>query len=165
MEALITKWQEPLWRHAMRQTRNATLADDVLQESLVAIARKIGGLKDPGSFRTWAYRIVSNKTADLIRKRQRNRELDAQALEQEKQAQGEPTPNDEVGLIRAAMTRLNSRDRTILSLFYLEEMSVAEVSEICGIPSGTVKSRLSKARSNLKKILDTHLNSNHSEHE
>lgn len=149
----------------MRQVRNPTLADDILQESLVAITKKISSLKDPANFRAWAYRIVSNKTADLIRKQQRNRKIETEVSEQTPNSQGKSTPKEAIEVIRAAMTRLNSRDRTILSLFYLEEMSVAEVSEICGIPPGTVKSRLSKARSNLKKILDTHLNPNHQNNE
>ena len=160
MEALITRWQEPLWRHAARLIGDPNQADDILQEALVSIVRQISKLSEPGAFRAWAYRIVKNKAADHIRKNQRQRQLQANATESSLLNDDETDLSNPVELIRAAMKRLNHQDRIILSLFYLDEMSIAEVSQVCGIPFGTVKSRLFKARENLRKILDLQSNSN-----
>ncbi len=160
IEALIKRWQEPLWRHAVRLIREPSLADDVLQDSLVAIVRQLSQLKDPNHFRAWAYRIVTHKAADLIRKRQQQRTLSEHARTKEEAHREVTSDDDPADVIRVAMSRLNEKDRLILTLFYLEEMSVLEVSKICEVPPGTVKSRLSKARTNLKKILHTHFNLN-----
>ena len=166
LEALLTRWQEPLWRHAVRMTRDSSLADDVLQESLIAIVRQIRNLNDPARFRSWAYRIVTFKAADQIRSRQRSRKIESAVSEKAEELESdEPALDKPVDLLRAAMQRLNENDRLILTLFYLEEMKISEVANICSIPLGTVKSRLFKARSSLKKILDIKFNPNNQNHE
>ena len=66
LEELIRSWQPRLWRHARRLTGRVDAAWDVLQETLLAIVRSLHRLDDPALFRTWAYRIASQRTNPLI---------------------------------------------------------------------------------------------------
>lgn len=154
LEVLIERWQERLWRHAVRLTREPSLADDVLQESLIAIARGIHRLDGPARFRSWAYRIVSNKVADCIQQRQRRRAAESTAADHNVDSSLPSSTADPVERVRIAMLGLDQKDRAILALFYLDEMTVIEVADICGIPYGTVKSRLYHARKKLKSVLE-----------
>ena len=152
---LIELWHERLWRHARRLTTDPSLADDAMQDAWMAIVRGIGRLGDPALFRPWAFRIVTYKSTDLLRRRSRRRDLDA------KIASGsipdsvvlEDDPPEIAGL-RSAMAVLPSDRRALLALHYLEELSVAEIAVVLGIPEGTVKSRLFNARRALKKALE-----------
>ena len=74
-EDLVERWQERLWRHAWRLTGNEDAAWDVLQEAWMGIARGIRRLEDAAAFPAWAYRIVSNKCRDWIRRERRRREV------------------------------------------------------------------------------------------
>lgn len=72
-ESLVLVWQERLWRHARRLTGDEDAADDIPQESWLAIGRGMSRLQDPAAFSAWAYRIVSNKCNDWIRRECRRR--------------------------------------------------------------------------------------------
>ena len=71
---LMDRWQERLWRHAFRLSGHEDAAWDILQESWLGISRGIQRLQDPAAFPGWAYRIVSNKCRDWIRREQRRRQ-------------------------------------------------------------------------------------------
>jgi RNA polymerase sigma-70 factor, ECF subfamily len=72
-EALVGRWQRRLWRYAWRLTGDESAAWDALQEAWIGISRGIGRLADAAAFPAWAYRIVSNKCRDSIRRDLRRR--------------------------------------------------------------------------------------------
>ena len=164
MEELIGNWQPRLWRHARRLTGRADAAWDVLQETLLAIVRNLHRLDDPALFRTWAYRIATNKAADWTRKQQRDRKLaeavvnngDPRSLRVQQHQDFESThePNDDVGRLHDAMRELSGDRQAILAMHYVEGMGMAEISVALDIPAGTVKSRLYHARRQLKELLE-----------
>ena len=154
LDALLRRWQERLWLLARRCTNDQEAANDVLQNSLIAVARSIGKLADPAQFRSWAFRIVSNKSRDWIRTQQRRRKLVESAAETE--AHGEEavaTADDARDVVRRSLEKLPGEQQSILTLFYIEEMSVAEISGALDLAAGTVKSRLFTARNQLKEII------------
>ena len=143
--ALVTRWQERLWRHAYRLTGREDAAWDVLQESWIAIARGIAKLGDPASFRAWPYRIVTRRAADAARSRRPTGELDeAQAAEPARE------PSDGVELLRAALQHVSGERRALLALHYIDGLELRELAEALGIPEGTVKSRMHHAREELR---------------
>jgi RNA polymerase sigma-70 factor (ECF subfamily) len=155
---LVERWQPRLLRHAMRLTGTADAAADVVQTAWIAIIRGLGGLNDPACFRRWAYRIVGFKAADWIRARQRDRAhagLLASEPNDLEVSDGQPqTAQDDIAMLRAAMQKLSPQQRTIVSMFYHEEMPLAEIAQALELPLGTVKSRLHYARLALKQILE-----------
>ena len=156
LAALVQRWQERLWRHAFRLTGRRDAAADVMQESWLAIVRGIGRLKDPACFRAWAYRIVTHRAADWTRRVQRQRKLLENVAAETPQPQQPATPGDDedVNLLRDAMRKLPAERRALLSLFYLDELSIGEIATVLSIPAGTVKSRLFHARGELKSLLE-----------
>jgi len=160
MEMLIARWQGRFGRLAWRLTGQREAARDVAQETWLAIVRGIRRLDDPARFRIWAYRIVSNKSADWIRRRGTARTV-ARDL-QETAARTDPSQDGvqdgdragEVDSMRTALAQLPDEQRAILSLHYLDQMDVARIARVLNVPVGTVKSRLHHARGRLKQTLE-----------
>ena len=156
-EELVGRWQRKLLRHALHLTGDADGANDVVQESWFAIVRGIGRVDDPARFPSWAYRIVTHKAADWIRKRQRRRAVEdalEDALEPPRPIVPQDSANDELDALRAALRNLPRDARVVLSLHYLEGLGVRDMARALGIPAGTVKSRLFNARNKLKQVLE-----------
>jgi RNA polymerase sigma-70 factor (ECF subfamily) len=151
-DLLVSRWQERLWRHARRLVRDDAAAWDVLQEAWMSILKNLRRLEDPGAFSGWAYRIVTFRCMDHLRRGKRQRRLE------EEQAVRAPEPaeetDDDVEELRVALDELNVDQRAILSLHYKEELGVDRIAEILDIPVGTVKSRLHRARAALKERME-----------
>ena len=150
MRELVSRWQRPLWRYAYRLTGREDAAWDAVQDAWLAVIRGLRRLDDPRRFRQWAYRIVTNKAADWIRKRQRRRKF-------RKGLEAAPPPaaadNGAAEDVRAALRLLPRRQRVLLTLRYLEGLNVGEIASVLRVPTGTVKSRLHGARKELKRLL------------
>jgi RNA polymerase sigma-70 factor, ECF subfamily len=155
LDALLKRWQEPLWRHACRLTGQESAAWDVLQEALLVIARDIRRLEAEAAFGAWAYRIVRHKAADWLRQHVRRREREASFAAQwqlDGAGAGEPPPEE--GRLREALPRLEPADRTLLGLRFQEEFSIEEIAQMLGVPAGTVKSRLHYAKQRLRTLME-----------
>ena len=154
LRRLIARWSVRLKRHAARLTGDAHGAADVSQEAWIAIVRGLARLEDPACFRRWAYRIVTNKAADWVRRRQTSRARSGPLVEEPAAAKSEP-PDERLDALDSALAKLPDNDRTILAMHYTETMPLAEIAEALGLPVGTVKSRLYHARQRLKATLET----------
>lgn len=155
LDSLLVRWQERLWRHALRVTGDPDAAWDVLQEALLVIARQIRRLEAESVFGVWAYRIVGHKARDWLRQHLRRREREtryAQLRHSEGIDADEPTP--EVPGVKAAWRRLSSTDHTLLTLRFKDGFSIDEMAEALGIPAGTVKSRLHYAKQRLRAMME-----------
>lgn len=152
-ELLVGRWQTKLLRHARYLLGGAAsdAASEAVQEAWVAIVRGLGRLQDPARFRTWAYRIVSRRCADRLRRDRRDRKA-TEALAQEP---SRAAPEDACDYdLRAALRRLGPVHRCVLELKYLDGLDVREIAEALDVPSGTVKSRLFHARNRLKRVME-----------
>lgn len=151
---LVKRWQPALLRQAYRLTRDDEAALDVAQETWRAIAKGIYKLKTPAAFKTWSFRIVSNKSVNWIKEQQKQRALKLEREEfvtQEEQSD----ESENVELIKRALNELPVKSKTILSMFYVDNHSVKEIAEILSLSAGTVKSRLFYARKMLKEKFET----------
>ena len=146
MEILVNRWQKRLWQHAKRLTGDTEAAWDITQQSWLAIIKGLRKLNDPASFKAWAYRITTNKSADWIKRKQGQRQV---ALEEVHDRQSEAESDS--GL-KELLEKLAVKKKAVLSLYYFEQLSVAEIGSALKIPAGTVKSRLSNARKELKEL-------------
>jgi len=152
LDELLTRWQERLWRHAVRLAGDSEAAWDILQEAMVAISRRITRLADPAAFPAWAYKITTNQCRDHFRKKHRQRRTIEAYYE--RQPVVEQRDHASVMDLRSAMKELPGPQQTLLSLRYEEGFSVAEIAGILGIQEGTVKSRLFNARQRLRSFLE-----------
>lgn len=126
---------------------------DVTQEAWIGVVKGLRGLHDPARFRAWSYRIVANKARDhLRRERAKNKaKPDHPGVPWSRQASDHDPGLDR---LRRAMAGLSPDQRTLLSLYYGEDLSVRELAVVLGVPGGTVKSRLYHARKALRDIME-----------
>ena len=127
-------------------------AADLVQDAWMAVVQNLHRLSDPSAFPAWVYRIVTNKCNDWQRRRRTERSaLDACAA---------PPPAcavpDAAERLAAALAGLTPEDRALVTLYYFDELTVTHLSEIFGIPAGTVKSRLHRCRTLLRRHLEEH---------
>lgn len=114
-------------------------ADDVLQDVLLVVARKIRWLADPGLLRPWAFRIASRAGFKHL-KRERRWSGDDTGLED--LVAPEPPPREALLAALSTMDGISPASRAVLVLHFRDELPLAEVAAILEVPLGTVKSRL-----------------------
>ncbi len=154
---LAERWQPKLLAHAYRLLGDGEAARDAVQEAWADIVRGLSRLDDARAFPAWAYRIVTRRAADTIRKRQRDRKLSAAYSSETKSAPQYEAPVEAIadtGPLRAAMVTLPAEQRAAIALFYTEDFSVAEIASALNVPAGTVKTRLMHARRKLRAALE-----------
>lgn len=154
---LAERWQPKLLAHAFRLLGEGEVARDIVQDAWADIVRGLSRLDDTRAFPAWAYRIVTRRAADQIRKRQRERKLSA-AYASEVKAASQVEPVAEISAdnapLRAALATLPSEQRAAIALFYKEDFSVAEIAAALNVPAGTVKTRLMHARRKLRAAME-----------
>jgi RNA polymerase sigma-70 factor, ECF subfamily len=141
VEAVLRSIQPALLRYAARIV-GATEADDVVQEALLIIVRKLTWLEEPRLFRAWAFRIASRVAFAHVRKTRREPVDDVSDSVLEAVA-APATPPSEAALAELLTSgRVSPASRAVLVLHFQEEMPLAAVAAVLDIPLGTVKSRL-----------------------
>lgn len=152
--ALAQRWNGKLVAHAWRLLRDHEGANDAVQESWGEILRGLSRLRDDDAFAAWAYRIVSRRCARQIGRIQGERRLaEEAAAAPAEDSLAEPFALD-VDAVRRAIRTLPPGQQAAIALFYLEDMSVAEVAVALDVPAGTVKTRLMHARRKLRGALE-----------
>jgi RNA polymerase sigma-70 factor, ECF subfamily len=146
-DVLLREIGPALLRYATRVTNDRAMAEDVVQETFVAIIRKVEWLQDASLFKPWAYRIASREAFRILRKHRRYTDPpdDDVALIEE-----HPDPWQRERLL-ASLEKLSPASRAVVTLHYLEEMPLADVAAVLELPLGTVKSRLSYGLVQLRK--------------
>lgn len=152
MNALAKRWNRKLLAHALNILKNADEAADAVQDAWLAIVKSMRSLHDPALFKPWAYRIVTHKCADLLRRKLRERKNVTSSTEfHEPAAATNDLDSDEANAesviaLRSAIDALPIEHRTLLSMFYSAGMNVQQIAAALRIPAGTVKSRLHHLR-------------------
>lgn len=163
LTALVKRWHKLFCEKAFWILKDADLAKDVAQDSWKLIIDKIGTLEKPESFGYWSSRIVFSKSMDALRAKQKeNNFVDTYRIEKEnEQIEESVTTNEQIkiGLLKA-IKRLPQNQQNVLRLFYLENYSLKELSQILKISEGTAKSRLFHAREKLKQTIKYRNNEN-----
>lgn len=145
-DTLLRDVAPALLRYVSRVTGDVALAEDVVQETLIAIVRKLTWLSDPSLFRAWAYRIASREAfRALKRKRRFVDEIEETALESEP---FDPWLRER---LLSSLDKLSPASRAVITLHYLEELPLSAVAAVLDITIGTVKSRLAYGLARLRK--------------
>ncbi len=138
---------------AFRMVGDRDRMDDVLQEAYVKAFRSLPRFKGEAALGTWLYRITYNACIDDLRSRK-----DAVSLDDRiETADGRPGPDDVAitrGDLAAALNSLPPDQRAAVLLVDADGMDYAEAAEVLGVAEGTIASRLSRARSALRAVLE-----------
>ena len=165
-EQLLLEHQKNVYNLCYRMAGNPDDAMDLSQETFLRAWRCLDQYQFASAFSTWLYRLCSNICIDFLRKRRRQQTvpLTFEGADGEEQTyavpDAQPLPEEQVELkltretLQAAMAQLLPEHRAVLQLRVVNEMSYEQIADVLDIQIGTVKSRLSRARNQLKKILE-----------
>ncbi len=165
----MERYGKPTYNFAYRLTRNETDASDLTQEAFIRVFRAWRSFKPGTSFLSWIYRIVTNLHRDELRRRKgRYQEEIPEANEPQQFGSGRPLavqPIEEYmdgylsEPVSKALSELAAEQREIVLLADVEDFSYQEIGEIIGCSVGTVRSRLHRARGQLRKLVTRHMKS------
>jgi len=150
--ALFRSYHPSLLRFSYRICRSEPMAADAVQDAWITTARTLASLYLPGMFRARVFKAVRWRTLDLLRKQSRR----PQAFEEvDDQFAAPETPiwatSDQITVLVDSLPEI---ERQAVYLFYIEDMKVDEIAAVMNVPSGTVKSRLNRARVRLKEHIE-----------
>lgn len=174
MERLILKYQNRIYNIILKICANPEDAAELTQDTFVKIIENTGKFEGKSSFYTWAFRIAVNLTLNYCKRnvkigfksldaKDEDHEHDGQALREFWADESSPDPvmvaqNKELcEIITESLIELDDAQRAVIVLRDIEGMNYAEIAKVLDIELGTVKSRLSRARNNLREILEAAL--------
>jgi RNA polymerase sigma-70 factor (ECF subfamily) len=147
-------YYKPMYNTSLRILNHEAEAEDVMQESFLDAFRKIDEYKGEGSFGGWLRRIVVNNSIDTLKKRKEMLPLENNFLEQADDTDSATEQVEyKVEEIKKAIPLLPEEHRTILSLFLFEGYDHEEIAQILKITNNASRTRYSRARGKLLKIL------------
>lgn len=163
-EALVLRYQTQVYSLAYRMVGKEADAQDLAQEAFVRAWRALDSFQFSSQFSTWLYRLTSNICIDFLRSQKKRKHISLTVLQDDEQQQWDmpdrrPLPEElmimtqEQEALAKAIATLDPEYRQVLILRIVNDCSYQQISEIMGIREGTVKSRLSRAREQLRKKL------------
>lgn len=147
-DELVERWGARLRGYLLRVATDD--AEDLVQEVWLRVLRGLPGLREPTKFRSWFFGIAHRVLIDRLRSRYADRV--ETGLEADDHGELDPAFARDINreLIDSGLATLQVPEREAIGLFYFEELSLAEISTTLGVPEGTVKSRLHRARASLR---------------
>lgn len=160
-EGLVHRYQDRLYAAMFQVVGSAEEAEDVVQDAFVRAFLKLHTFQNNSQFFTWLYRIAFNSALSRIRRRRGTTSLDqTREVLGEEPSGGDEAPDarllqdERIDMVRTALRRLSDDHRAILVLREMEDHAYEQIAEILEISIGTVRSRLSRARAQLKLVLE-----------
>ncbi len=162
-ESLMRQYQTPVYNLCYRMLGDPEDAADMTQETFLKVWKNLEGFHMQSAFSTWLYRLASNSCLDLLRSKKRKPTISL--LQEDDDGEqvtidpADPSPlpeevlikKEEQQLLRDALMSLDEQQRSILTLRVVRDLSYEDIASILQIKEGTVKSRLARARENLRK--------------
>ena len=143
---LVLTNQRSMYRFALGQLRNEQDAEDALSAAIMKAYEHLASLRNKDKFKSWIMSIIANEAKNMLKKNSRLQLVDDVTIYEEQVAENQ---ND----IWGSVMELGEQHRQIVILYYYDGFSTREIAKILKVSEGTVKSRLSRARQNLKELL------------
>lgn len=172
-DELVRTYNASIFHVAYRMLGDSAEAADVVQEIFLKVFRNIGGFKGEAALKTWIFRIAFSEILNRLRSWKRRYRFSTLSLDGHHNGNGngkgqyltdsKPTPEEileskeQEAAIQLALGKLSGDHRSIIVLRDIEGFSYTEIAEVLGVSIGTVKSRLARARADLKKSLMRYL--------
>lgn len=156
-EQLVTAYRDRVYRLALRLCGNEADADEVAQDAFLAAWRGLPNFRGESKFSTWLYQLVNHAAIDLLRREKR--QVAAEDIDEVDAPDSAPSPhhlaerNEQRQAVREAVLALPPEQRQVVVLRFMEELSYEEIGAALHLPTGTVKSRLNRAKAALREIL------------
>ncbi len=168
-DQLVRRYEQKVYQHAYRLTHNADDAADVTAEAFLRMYTALKRFRGDAQLSTWLYRIVQNVYFDFYKRERRHQHLPLEIPSEEDDEPLElPIADESIDLdehlleqerqrvLREAIDQLPDYQRIVVLLFHEEQLSYEEIAAVTGLPLGTIKSRLNRARATLRELLEPH---------
>lgn len=159
--ALLSRYQHMVFTLAMRMLGHRELAEETTQDIFVKVYRSLRSFRGDSKFSTWLYRIAYRSILD-VRARENRKPLRANDYSEVQACSltGESTwealmVTERRAHILKALEQLSPRDKSVLSLYYLQELSIKEIAEVTDLSTSVVKVSLFRARERFKELLES----------
>ena len=157
---LVNRYKDKLINFIYHYLKDSESAEDVVQETMIKLYQKKHYYKEIAKFSTWLYTIAKNLANTELRKRKNRKITLLSHFSNDDKTYEIPSDDLEIGqqvqtdvvneIIKNAVNQLSEKFKTVIILRDIQEISYEEISEIIGIPIGTVKSRINRARLQLQ---------------
>ncbi len=151
---LVERWNPALWHYVQRMVGDEDEASDALQDIWIRILRGLPALREPARIRPWLFGIARRALMDRLRRSYGRAELPNAVLDESPAPEPDHALLDDLDEMREELSAMPILEREVIVLFYLDELPLAQVADVLGIPEGTVKSRLFRARKTLRERLE-----------
>lgn len=153
-EEIVNLHYHRLYQFALSLTHDESDAADLTQQTFLVWANKNHQLEDRSKAKTWLFTILHRDFLNTRRRLERFKFVEVdQAQEELPHVREETSSRIDAGKVLEALAHVDDAFRAPLALFYLEDISYKEISEILGVPIGTVKSRLSRGIDQLQQLM------------
>ncbi|HET7657476.1 MAG TPA: sigma-70 family RNA polymerase sigma factor [Bacillales bacterium] len=154
-EAILDEYGEGIKRFILSYVKDASATDDLVQDVFLKVYLKMDTFEDRSALKTWIYRIAINRCKDYFRSWHYQKVKLTQKLDLFNLKSGE-TPeefllqkSEDLSLAREILS-LNSKYREVILLYYYRDFSISEISELLQLKESTVRTRMQRARTQLK---------------
>ena len=144
----IKNLENGMYRLSYSILKNEEDAKDAVQEAIYNAYKKLETLKDKRKFKSWIYKIVTNTSFEILRNKKNYIDIEQENIAAEK------IDIDTNLTLWKAVQGLEQPYRTTITLFYYEDMSIKEISEITGSKVDAIKKQLSRGRDKIKEVID-----------
>ncbi|HTG70354.1 MAG TPA: RNA polymerase sigma factor SigW [Candidatus Udaeobacter sp.] len=163
---LVDLYQDKLFHMAYRMLNSRQEAEDVVQDTFLRVYKNLDRYDDTLKFSTWIYRIATNLCIDRLRKRKPTYSLDAESSGHEgldgysmipsdnRTPESELLLTDTQRIIHAAIAALPPKYKTVMTLRYMQDLSLQEIGDVLDMPVTTIKTRVHRGREFLRKKLE-----------
>lgn len=173
LQVLMQRYQDYVYTVALRMVRQSTIAEEVTQDVFLKVFQKIGLFEEKSKFSTWLFTIVYRTCLNHLDNKQRaiNKFQNKSTIHDfDERSEFEALPISETisgtdgiaeirenpdltAILWRAIDRLSAQQGVIISLFYLQQLSIAEIAQIMHTPENSIKTQLHRGRSKLKALL------------
>lgn len=156
IEEVVSELYEPVYRFALALTHSEDNAADLTQETFLILCQRSEQVREPAKIKSWLFTTLRRAFFRTLRRRRSHPEVELNAKEHPQSAVDPAgTRSVDARAVLCALSKLGEDYRTVLELFYIADLSYKEISTALEIPIGTVMSRLSRAKEQLRGALTT----------
>lgn len=154
---LVRRHQQAVYNLSYRFVRDASLAEDMAQEAFLKGYRLLHGFRGDCSFGTWMYRVTSSVCLTELNRRKRRAEVELLPQHIRQATLPDFDQSDLPGHLRRCIAKLSDQYAAVITMYYLKGISYDEITHTMGIPLGTLKTWMFRARKQLKRIVEKDL--------
>lgn len=150
---LVNRYKNAVYHHCFAIVRDEDAAEDLAQEAFIAAYYKLHLYNPTYRFSTWIFKIATNKALTWLKKAGREVAADDELIASIASSLPRPDRSAEYGELHQAVSKLDAKHQAVVSLYYWQGLSYQEIATVLGVPIGSVRGWMYRAKEELRKEL------------